>query len=285
MLGKEYTFQEKIRVLREREKELRCLYLVEEIIKAEPDTDEFFKLLTERIPSGWQYPEVCRAKVEFDGITYKDGPWEETQWSQSAEIVVDMAIEGRVSVFYVKSRPLIGDTPFLPEEQKLLNAIAARAGNYIFNRRLQRSVNVLQDEGRGEKAVEANDILSPQTDEHWKWRLSMSEKIAEHLDMEKYGVKGIYLIGSTKTAEAGPASDIDLLIHIGGESSDMIDELSAWLEGWSLCLSEVNFSKTGYRTGGLIDVHYVTDEDIGNKNSYAVMIGATENRARPLRLK
>jgi len=284
MLGKEYTFQEKIRVLREREKELRCLYLVEEIIKAEPDTNEFFKLLIKRIPSGWQYPEVCRAKAEFDGVIYTDGSWEESQWSQSAEIVVDMAVEGKISVFYTKSRPLIGDTPFLTEEQKLLNTIAARAGNYIFNRRLQRSVNVLQDQEREEKAGDDSDILTPQTDEHWKWRLSMSEKIAEHLDMEKYGVKGIYLIGSTKTAEAGPASDIDLLIHIGDDCEN-IAELSAWLEGWSFCLSEVNFSKTGYRTCGLIDVHYVTDEDIMNRTSYAVMIGSTENRARPLRVK
>lgn len=58
-----------------------------------------------------------------------------------------------------------------------------------------------------------------------------------------------------------------------------------WLEGWSKCLDEINFHKTGYRSGGLLDAHIVTDEDIANKTSYAIKIGAVTDAARPLRLK
>ena len=58
-----------------------------------------------------------------------------------------------------------------------------------------------------------------------------------------------------------------------------------WLDGWSLCLDEINYLRTGYRTGGLLDVHLVTDEDIANKTSYAVKIGAVTDAARPLALK
>jgi hypothetical protein len=47
----------------------------------------------------------------------------------------------------------------------------------------------------------------------------------------------------------------------------------------------MNFHKTGYRSGGLLDAHIVTDEDIANKTSYAIKIGAVTDAARPLRLK
>jgi hypothetical protein len=58
-----------------------------------------------------------------------------------------------------------------------------------------------------------------------------------------------------------------------------------WLEGWSLCLDEVNYLRTGYRSGGLLDFHFVTDEDLLNRTSYAVKINAVTDAARPLAMK
>ena len=45
---------------------------------------------------------------------------------------------------------------------------------------------------------------------------------------------------------------------------DQRRRLLTWLDGWSRCLSEVNFLRTGYRTDGLLDVHLVTDADIAH---------------------
>ena len=50
----------------------------------------------------------------------------------------------------------------------------------------------------------------------WKWRHYMAEQIASKLDMNAYGVKGIYLFGSTNNCTARLNSDIDLLIHFDG---------------------------------------------------------------------
>jgi hypothetical protein len=47
----------------------------------------------------------------------------------------------------------------------------------------------------------------------------------------------------------------------------------------------LNFQRTGYKSGGLLDVHIVTDDDIVHKTSYAVKIGAATDAARPLPLK
>jgi pyruvate,water dikinase len=120
--------------------------------------------------------------------------------------------------------------------------------------------------------------------ESWRWRLEMAAHLASHLDGDQFGVKGFYLFGSTKNATAGPASDIDILIHFVG-NEDQKKLLNIWLEGWSLCLGEMNFLRTGYKTEDLLDVHIVTDEDIANKDSYASKIGAVTDAARPLPLK
>ena len=118
---------------------------------------------------------------------------------------------------------------------------------------------------------------------HWRWRLRSVEEIAEKLDPERFGVKAMYLFGSTKNATAGPQSDIDLLIHFVGNKAQKT-ELLAWLDGWSRCLSHVNFLRTGQKTDGLLNIHLLTDRDIRNRSSYAVKIGAVTDPARPIPL-
>ena len=122
-------------------------------------------------------------------------------------------------------------------------------------------------------------------DDHWTWRLRMAEKLASELDPTKFGVTACYVFGSTKNATAGPGSDIDILIHFQG-CRDKLKELELWLDGWSLCLAELNYEKTGYiSAGGLLDVHIITDENIERKCSFAVKIGAITDPARELPLK
>ena len=73
------------------------------------------------------------------------------------------------------------------------------------------------------------------------------------MDPDRFGVKGFYLMGSTKNATAGPASDIDIIIHFIGTNEQRKD-LEIWLDGWSQSLSQMNFLRTGYETDGLLDV-------------------------------
>jgi hypothetical protein len=117
----------------------------------------------------------------------------------------------------------------------------------------------------------------------WQWRLRMAERIARDMDPARFGVQAVYVFGSTKNATAGPASDIDLLVHFRGSDEQRI-ELGCWLDGWSKCLAELNYLRTGYRTDGLLDVQLVTDEDIESKTSYASKIGAVTDPARELPL-
>jgi len=132
------------------------------------------------------------------------------------------------------------------------------------------------------KRVHHNETLP--NDRFWKWRHYMAEQIAANLDSKRFGVKGFYVFGSTNNGTAGPASDIDIIIHFDGTPKQR-DELLLWLEGWSICLSEVNYLKTGYKTSGMLDVHIITDEDIAKKTSFAIKIGAVTDPAYKLKLK
>ena len=84
---------------------------------------------------------------------------------------------------------------------------------------------------------------------HWRWRLQMAERIAAEIDPEAFGVRGMWLFGSTKNGTAGPASDIDLLVHVDDDPRKRA-ALVTWLDGWSLCLSEMNFLRTGLQDVG-----------------------------------
>jgi predicted nucleotidyltransferase len=131
---------------------------------------------------------------------------------------------------------------------------------------------------------EVESLHEPQRGQDWRWRYRMAERIAAEIDPARVGVAAGYLIGSVKNATAGPGSDIDLLVHFRG-TPEQREALELWLRGWSLCLSEMNHLRTGYKTDGLLDVHILTDEDIANRTSFAVKINAVTDGARRLPLR
>jgi pyruvate,water dikinase len=155
----------------------------------------------------------------------------------------------------------------------------------LMNAELSEAVGLLAKPATGEEPLGAPVVEAGKpTEQTWIWRHRMAEHIASQLDPDRFGVVGFYVFGSTKNATAGLGSDINILVHFRGTLRQR-EDLITWLNAWSLCLDEINYLRTGYRTGGLLDVHIVTDEDIANKTSYAVKIGAVTDAARPLALK
>jgi len=116
------------------------------------------------------------------------------------------------------------------------------------------------------EAGEALAYLKPP--DHWSWRKHKVEEMAKVLDPELYGIEALYVIGSTKDGSAGPASDIDLLVHFKG-NEEQKERLLDWFEKWGKKLDKENKERTGLETGGLLDVHIITDKDIKNKTSWA----------------
>jgi len=119
---------------------------------------------------------------------------------------------------------------------------------------------------------------------NWQWRYRMVERIASEIEADRFGVAGFYVFGSTKNASARAESGIDVIVHFRG-TDDQLTKLQTWLEGWSLCLSEMNYIRTGHKSNGLLNVHIVTDADIERKVGFAAKIGAITDAARPLAMK
>ena len=94
----------------------------------------------------------------------------------------------------------------------------------------------------------------------------------------------MYMFGTTYHKTAVHNSDVDLLVHFSGDDIQK-EMLNLWFEGWNDALREVNFFRTGYMVDNLIDVYYVTDEDLLSKKYYAQLIEPNSNFARRLKLK
>ncbi len=284
MILENYEYRNEIKKLSEREKELKCLYKVQEIINKNLPVEIFLMQIVKHIWGGWQYPIMTRVKIIFEGEDYKEDGWDETKWKQSSSINIDDKVSGRIEVFYTKPDEKNSANPFLPEEQKLLDAIAAKISYYIFNLRLVNTLKAIELDKKNETPAKPlnNTLLPANPDIHWHWRFKTANKIAQKLDLSKFAIKAMYLIGSVKEGTCGPASDIDILVHFVGTTQQKA-EMKAWFEGWSLCLSEMNFEKTGYKTNGLIDLHIVTNEDISINESFATMINSRYNPAKLLK--
>ena len=191
--------------------------------------------------------------------------------------------------FFLKAENMLSDV--LPEYATLADTlkvidVAKNTEGLLFsilmNAELDEAVGILNEPSAdSQPTLVPIDYSGRKTENHWAWRLRMAEQIASQLDPERFGVNGFYVYGSTKNATAGPQSDIDILIHFKGTNKQRKD-LEQWLEGWSLCLDEMNRLRTGYKTSGILDVQFVTDADIARKTSYAVKIGAVTDAARPL---
>jgi pyruvate,water dikinase len=155
----------------------------------------------------------------------------------------------------------------------------------LMNADEERAVGILVPPGKPpEEPSEEPRPGEPSREGHWRWRLRMAERLAVQTDAARFGVVAMYVFGSAKNATAGPGSDLDLLVHFRG-TPEQRQALETWLEGWSLCLDEMNFLRTGFRSGGLLDVHIVTDEDIAARSSYAVKIGAVTDAAWELPIR
>jgi predicted nucleotidyltransferase len=165
-------------------------------------------------------------------------------------------------------------------------ATGGRVLRILMNADLDEAIGILAMPGEVEIAptISARPAFTARPpDDHSRWRSRMAQKIASELDVERFGVKGVYLIGSTKNGTAGPEADIDLIIHFNGSPASK-QELELWLEGWSLALAEMNYLRTGYKRKTLLDVRFVTEEDIAKQTSFAAKVGAVTDPARCLTL-
>jgi len=115
--------------LRERIKELNCLYGVSQLAERNLySVDDLLQEIVNFLPHSWQYPELTCARILFKGKTYTSGRFSVTDWRQSSRIYMYHEAVGECAIFYLEECPPADEGPFLQEERALLDAVAEQIG-------------------------------------------------------------------------------------------------------------------------------------------------------------
>jgi len=148
-LGMLITNQNAQGALRERLKELTCLYGITQLMEKEHLTpSEILEGIVELLPPAWQFPEVAYATIELEGKAYASEGSSCSGGKISSDIVIHGKRAGFVEVGYGKSMPELDEGPFLKEERALIDSIAAQIGLFRERRHAEEDKIFLQNQLR-----------------------------------------------------------------------------------------------------------------------------------------
>lgn len=112
------------RQLAERIKELSCLYAVARSVQQQDrPLPELLQEVINVVPQGWQFPEAAEVRIRLDDAVFGDPT--DLKDSMCADLLVDRMERGRITVSYPDASIAVDGPLFLPEEQPLLERIAA----------------------------------------------------------------------------------------------------------------------------------------------------------------
>lgn len=135
--------------LRERVKELACLYGISELAQQENlSLNDFLENIIKLIPHAWQYPEYTVARIILDKHQFSSLEFQETAFRQSEEIIINGKYRGTIEIFYIQSMPDADEGPFLKEERKLIQAIAHKLALVIERKEATEKMKLLQEQIR-----------------------------------------------------------------------------------------------------------------------------------------
>jgi signal transduction histidine kinase len=135
------------RALRERVKELTCLYGIAHIAEElDAPLEEMLQRIVRILPHAWQYPEMAAAAVTLDERQYISPGFQTSKYEQSAEIVIGGRQRGLVQVVYLQERPELAAGPFLVEEEKLIAAVAREVALIVERKEAAREKDTLQQQ-------------------------------------------------------------------------------------------------------------------------------------------
>jgi signal transduction histidine kinase len=111
--------------LRERIKELMCLYGIAKIVEqGDLSLSEILQKIVMLLPSAWLYPEIASARIVLDDKTHATHNYKVGIHKQTAKIVIGDFQKGIVEVTYNEEKPELDEGPFLKEEKSLIETVA-----------------------------------------------------------------------------------------------------------------------------------------------------------------
>ncbi len=145
----ELNINDRTLALRERVKELTCLYNISQL--AEKKDMSIKDLLTESlnfIRSAWQFPEVTYVRINLNEMDIRSDNFMKSSWKQEVSIKKTEEIIGKIVVGYCKEMPQLQEGPFLKEERSLINAIAEIIGRILERKEVEQKLKESEEKYR-----------------------------------------------------------------------------------------------------------------------------------------
>ena len=135
--------------LRERVKELTCLYGIAQITTNQNTSiDEILKSIVNLLSPAWLYPEIAQARIVFDGRSYSTPDFTGGKQSISSDITINGKKRGLVEVSYTVEKPVLDEGPFLKEERNLIDTVAKEVSVIIEKQQIDKEKVRLQEQMR-----------------------------------------------------------------------------------------------------------------------------------------
>jgi two-component system NtrC family sensor kinase len=135
--------------LRERVKELTCLYGIAQLVERPGiSLEEILQSIVKLLPPAWLYPEIASGRIDLNGHSYTTPGFREGRHKQTANIVVKGEKRGFIEVAYAAEKPELDEGPFLREERSLIDTIAREVAIIIERRQAEEDKSKLQDQLR-----------------------------------------------------------------------------------------------------------------------------------------
>lgn len=144
-LGLVLSNQRSQAALRERVKELTCLYGIAQAVERHGTSlEDILDRTVNLIPLAWQYPEITEGRITLDGQIYTTPCFKAGPSRQTANIVVKGRKRGVIEVVYTEKKQDIDEGPFLEEERHLINTMARELALIIERKQSQLEEQKLQ---------------------------------------------------------------------------------------------------------------------------------------------
>jgi signal transduction histidine kinase len=144
--------------LRERLKEITCLYEIHRGMGLELSVDNVCQQIFEHLIPAMQFPEIAAAMIELDGRRYTSRNYSQglTHELQS-KISVNDKVCGQSRVFYPEDKPFL-----VLEEQRLIDALASDLEGWLDRKRLEQALVSIAEEQQRLTGQELHDNLGQQ---------------------------------------------------------------------------------------------------------------------------
>lgn len=184
--------------LKERVKELTCLYDVSKIISQSNQIDKnILKKIISTVKKAWKFNHDAIVEIQVQDFLIATSPLPENTVFQISNIIVPEIDPGFIKVHYSTKKHISDD--FLEDEQKLLDAIASAIQNYFSK------YKILQKKTNLKRTLEKVDRLSILNE--------VTAGIAHELNNPLSNILGYAELIKLANTDSGIKTDIDTIIN------------------------------------------------------------------------